>query len=73
MTKKLRKCLVYGEKAYFHKWIEVAKSEQEQKGIKIKCTEGLIEMENGKIISVEPTAIQFFDWNADWCFFNSPR
>lgn len=64
VKRELRPCLVNGRKALFHTWEHWELDD-------IKKVFGIIEDENGRIIKVNPTSIQFLDNKIEnYCFDN---
>jgi hypothetical protein len=62
-----RPCIVRGQKALFHQWIERAQVVPPSpmvgghSGGVMKAPFGIIEREDGKIVEVDPESIQFAD------------
>ena len=66
MSFELRPCLVNGKKALFHTWEHYSVGD-------IKNVAGIIEAENGQVIKVNPTSIQFIDNKIENYCFNESR
>ena len=60
---ELRPCLVHGKPALFHTWEHWALDD-------IKKVFGIIEDENGRIIKVNPTSIQFLNNKINEYYFD---
>ena len=60
---EIRPCLVEGERALFHGWVDIEKPLMEDG--KVLCcykgANGVVEMENGAVRCVTPSAICFID------------
>lgn len=62
IRRELRLCLVNGRKALFHTWEHFELDD-------VKKVFGIIEGENGQVLKVNPTSIQFLDNKInEYCF-----
>ena len=74
--KTLRACRVHDEKAYFHKWTEVAQVNPPSNligghsGGQLSQPFGIVEFANGKVELVSPEEIQFTDNPQDYVATN---
>ena len=66
VKRELRPCLVNGTKALFHTWEHFWLAD-------VKKVFGIIETENGQVIKVNPSSIQFIDNKIEnYCFDDEP-